>query len=214
MTDADDRFEDFLRKEAREYNAPRGEVPREEMWAEVQLRRKVQGGRRKAEGGSRRMWFALAATLLIGVAIGTFASRPRLSSPGAAVATVGPAPASPSETADRTYQVATSVHLSRAEALLTAYGSSAGDPGADAQLSRWARDMLSDTRLLLDSPAARDPARRQLMSDLELVLVQIVQRAPADGAAEDRAHVNRSLERTQMLTRLRSVLPAELNSGT
>jgi hypothetical protein len=159
------------------------------------------------------MRFALAATLLIGVAIGTFVSRLRVSSPGASVATVVRPPTAPADTADRTYQVATSAHLARAEALLTAYGSSAGDAGADAQLSRWARDMLSDTRLLLDSPAVRDPARRQLMSDLELVLVQIVQRAPADGAAEDRAHVNRSLERTQMLTRLRSVRPAESNSG-
>jgi len=38
-----------------------------------------------------------------------------------------------------------------------------------------ATDLLSTTRLLIDSPAAGNPDLRSLMSDLELVLAQIVQ---------------------------------------
>ena len=82
----------------------------------------------------------------------------------------------------------------------------------DKHLSVWARDILSNTRLLLDSPAADDPARRRLLQDLELVLVQMVQRSPEAGAGDERAQINRSMERTQVLTRLRSALPAGPNN--
>jgi hypothetical protein len=62
--------------------------------------------------------------------------------------------------------------------------------------------MLTSTRLLLDSPAGEDPARRGLLEDLETVLVQLVQRSGAP--ADERALLDRSLERTQLLTRLRT----------
>jgi hypothetical protein len=101
--------------------------------------------------------------------------------------------------------------------LLTAYGASnsagVGNAGIDKQLSAWARDILSNTRLLLDSPAAADPERRRLLQDLELVLVQMVQRSPSAGAGEERSHIDRSLERTHVLPRLRSALPAGRNNG-
>jgi hypothetical protein len=51
-----------------------------------------------------------------------------------------------------------------------------------------------------------------LLQDLELVLVQMVQRSPAAAAGEERAHIDRSLDRTQVLTRLRSALPAARNN--
>jgi len=55
----------------------------------------------------------------------------------------------------------------------------------DAQLGAWARQLLSNTRLLLDSPVANDPQRRPLLEDLELVLVQIVQLSPGS-TSQDR----------------------------
>jgi hypothetical protein len=73
-------------------------------------------------------------------------------------------------------------------------------------MSAWARDLLSNTRLLLDSPAAVDPERRRLLEDLELVLVQIVQLAPANTA--DRAMIDRALEHDHVMTRLRTAVPA------
>lgn len=105
------------------------------------------------------------------------------------------------------YQVAASEHLERAEALLTAVRANGGRPG-DAAVTAWTRDVLTNTRLLLDSPAGVDPARRKLLEDLELVLVQLVQTTPAAApeAGDDRAHVNRSLEHTQVLPRLRAAL--------
>jgi hypothetical protein len=93
-------------------------------------------------------------------------------------------------------------HLVRAEALISVIAATPADAVMDSLTGRWARDMLTNTRLLLDSPAGDDPSRRQLLEDLETVLVLLVQRSGA--AVEERALLDRSLQRTQLLTRLRS----------
>jgi hypothetical protein len=210
----DEKFEEFLRREARAYNAPPGEVPRDEMFAAIKATRTDDRGPR-TEDLSRRprfVWIGMAAALLLGVAIGKFVlAHPDSRAPElAASPTVPSAPQSHTDTAS--YARAATEELSRAEALLTAYSASSANGAVDRQLSGWARDILSNTRLLLDSPAAVDPARRKLLQDLELVLVQMVQRSPEAGAGEERAHIERSLERTQVLTRLRSALPAARNN--
>ena len=105
------------------------------------------------------------------------------------------------------YQAATLQHLVRAEALLTSYRAEARAGKVDAELSAWARDLLSSTRLLLDSPAARDPRRRQMLEDLELVLVQIVHLAP-DSPEAERDFIDRAIERGDVMTRLRTTSPA------
>lgn len=93
-------------------------------------------------------------------------------------------------------------HLTRAEALVSVIASTTGDATMDSLTVRWAREMLTNTRLLLDSPVGDDPVRRRLLEDLETVLVQLVQRS--GGAVDERALIDRTLERTQLLTRLRS----------
>jgi hypothetical protein len=121
--------------------------------------------------------------------------------------------ATPSRDGDagRSYDVATMQHLSRAEALLTSFRADEGTSGA-ASMDRWARDLLADTRLFIDSPAGNDARSRQLLLDLELVLAQIVQ-LPAESSA-DRGLVQRSIERGAVLSRLRSTIPAGYSSGT
>jgi hypothetical protein len=110
------------------------------------------------------------------------------------------------------YQVATIRHLANAEALLTAFRTDSRDAKMDAQLSSWARDLLSNTRLLLDSPAADDPQRARLLGDLELVLAQIVQLSPGT-AAQDRELIAGSIRSGQVMTRLRSAIPAGPTRG-
>ena len=83
----------------------------------------------------------------------------------------------------------------------------------EVALQRLARDLLSTTRLLMDSPAADDVSRSQLLEDLEYLLVQIVQLDP-NAPAEDRAMVNRAISREQVLTRIRSSIPAGFSSGS
>ena len=102
----------------------------------------------------------------------------------------------------------------RAAALLTAYRTSDAAGAPNAQITAWAQDVLQNTRLLLDSPAAADRARRQLLRDLEAVLVQMIQRSPGpSGADEARTQVYRSIERTHVLTRLRSAQPVGSNGS-
>lgn len=106
-----------------------------------------------------------------------------------------------------TYQVATQRHLADAEALLTSFSLGTRDQRMDAQFAVWAKGLLSNTRLLLDSPAGDDPRRAKLLMDLELVLAQIVQLSP-DAAAQDRELIQGSIQSGQVMTRLRTAIPA------
>jgi hypothetical protein len=112
------------------------------------------------------------------------------------------------------YQVATMQHLSEAEALLTSFRArSPADQQMDAQLGSWARQLLSNTRLLLDSPVANDPQRRPLLEDLELVLVQIVQLSPGS-TPQDRELIEKTLQHDHVMTRLRTAIPAGPQHGS
>jgi len=179
-------------------------------------------------------WIGMAATLLVGVGIGRYvlqnqpaattptpiaqaplpsvteapATTPATNplAPDAIVATpvTRRAPAPRREAVDLAPAVnqASREHYGRAEALISVIAATPADAVMDSLTGRWARDMLTNTRLLLDSPAGEDPSRRQLLEDLETVLVILVQRSGA--AVEERALLDRSLQRTQLLTRLRS----------
>ena len=102
--------------------------------------------------------------------------------------------------------MAAAQHLTAAEAMLTAFKGDLSQGRMDAEMASWGKDLLSNTRLLLDSPAARDPARRKLLQDLELVLVQIVQLSPGT-SARDRDLIKGALTDDQVLTRLRTAIP-------
>jgi hypothetical protein len=218
----DEKFEEFLQREAQSYNEPPANTPRDEMFAAIAM---VRAGRPKTEDRRPRTpritWIGMAAALVIGVAIGRFAltRRPVTGLASGRGASALPAPAnagashSQTDSGGGSYALAATEQLARAEALLTAYSGGGSNAALDKELSTWARDILSNTRLLLDSPAAADPARRRLLQDLELVLVQMVQRSPAAGKGEERSQIDRSLERTQVLPRLRSALPAGRNNG-
>jgi hypothetical protein len=108
----------------------------------------------------------------------------------------------------RAYTVATAQHLTEAEAMLTSFKGDLSQGRMDAEISAWGKDLLSNTRLLLDSPAARDPVRRRLLQDLELVLVQIVQLSPKS-SARDRDLIKGALTDDQVLTRLRTAIPVK-----
>lgn len=126
--------------------------------------------------------------------------------PVARLAQETPRPSAPEprrrDGASAPYAIASQQHLTRAEALVAVVAAMPQDAMMDSLTARWAKDVLTNTRLLLDSPAGDDPVRRRLLEDLETVLVQLVQRSGR--TAEDRAMIDRTLQKTQLLTRLRS----------
>jgi hypothetical protein len=254
---SDEKFQEFLEREAKAYNTPPATTPRDEMWAGIAAaraaRRSVAVPSIAPHATRRPMrryapWIGMAATLLIGVGIGRFAlqrdaaaplssvaSTPSAATPTADATDVGTdavapansipvespsdapatrsvpamrapalrlAAATPNGSAPSAMQLASREHLTRAEALVSVVATTPGDAVLDSLTGRWAREMLTNTRLLLDSPAGEDPVRRRLLEDLETVLVQMVQRSGA--ATEERELIDRTLERTQLLTRLRS----------
>jgi hypothetical protein len=209
---ADPAFDAWITKLAPALNAPTA-APRVEMWAAIQAARRTAGVTPRRHVPWRLM-SVIAAALLLGVAIDRVALRKadRSSAPVAAT------PPTPSDSSDpsRLYRLAAAQTLTQAEALLTAYrasGVSEQDPAAARQLGSWGRQVLSSTRLLIDSPAGDDPQLRALFNDLELVLVQIIQLSGAQLDPSDRAMINRALEERDLLPRIRTAVPAGMSGG-
>jgi len=206
---SEERFEAWLKEHAADYHRPPAEVPRNEMWNHIVNTRRAR--RSLAAGRWSLARHAIAASLLIGAGIGLgyWMRGPDAVTP-AVVASLPVATDSAIRSA--TYDVASVQHLTAVEALLTSFRK---DERAESDMAmrRWARDLLASTRLLMDSPAGEVASRRQLLEDLEYVLAQIVQLDP-NAPAEDRAMVDRAINREQVLTRIRSSIPAGFPSGT
>lgn len=110
------------------------------------------------------------------------------------------------------YRLAVVEHLARTEVLLTGFRaqSRAGSDNARTagqQFAVLSRDLLQNTRLLLAAHATDDPTLTRLLEDLELVLMQISQYA-AEGRHGDLDAINQSLDRRNVLPKLRSTIPA------
>jgi hypothetical protein len=219
---ADAAFDAWIAKVAPSLNTPRA-APRHEMWNAIQAARKTaddaQAGRLPGVIPLRRnpwrLMSLIAAALLLGVAIDRIVLRP--AGDVTQRADVAPAPSDSIGSNDpaRLYRMAAAQTLTQAEALLTAYRASGGSAGAGAanretsrQLGRWGRDILSSTRLLIDSPAGADPQFRALLSDLELVLVQIIELSGTPLDASDRRLIDRAMEDRDLLLRIRTAVPA------
>jgi hypothetical protein len=100
---------------------------------------------------------------------------------------------------------ATAAHLGRAEALLTTFRTEP-DSG-NGQVSRWARELLAETRLLMDLPNRRDPLTTALLQELELVLASIAGLGD-DAPSGERTFIADGLDQQGTLPRLRAVMPS------
>ncbi|HEX6747452.1 MAG TPA: zf-HC2 domain-containing protein [Longimicrobium sp.] len=149
-----------------------------------------------------RVGAAAAAVLAVGIGIG----RMSTGTPALPRATVQ-APAPGTALTSDAYRVAVAQHLDRTEALLTSFRAAAASGEVDAQVGQWADEMLSNTRLLLDSPAAADPKLKTLLQDLELVLAQIAT-LPRNEEKTEVDLARRALDESHVLPRMRTLVPA------
>lgn len=204
-----DDMDDLTLRMRGAYNPPPA-VPREEMWAAIQAELDVpratvhsleEARRRRMAWRPLGLAAAAAAVLVLGVGIG------RMSAPGPTP--LAEAPAVDGESALR---VAAVEHLGETEALLRMARADGRSGRVDPTLGTWARSLLSETRLLLDSDAGEDRAMRELLEDLELVLMQMSAVSEA-GGDEARARSELSLalnglEQREVLHRLQAVVPS------
>ncbi len=191
-------LDEALKEAARDYNRPPN-VPRDEMWARIEaVRRTVPSSRRWVAWG-----VGIAATLALGIGIGRLTVPSNPSGTGTPIASA----AGPAGGETVALRVAATQHLSQAEAFLTGFRSDQKAGSHDGSFSSPARELLSTTRLLLDSPDLRDPRTRGLLEDLELVLAQISQLQAGQGIDEVDL-ITQGLNQRGLLPRLRSAIPA------
>jgi hypothetical protein len=178
------------------------------MWSKIQAQREASAlNPRKA----RMPWWrknsvawsaAAAAVLIVGIGIGRWSVVPHDTPPVDSVSLDD----GPTIDSGQFYRLAAARHLRQTETLITLFTLGEGGDGSDKRQQRiddWAKRLLSDTRLLLDSPAAEDPALEKLLTDLEFVLARISQVSDEQLEAEQRRIADDAL-----LMRLRSQLPA------
>jgi len=198
----DQKFEQWLKDAAKAYHSP-VPTPREEIW------KRIEAARRSRHVIELRPWMrwavAAAAVLALGIGIGRWSAN----------GTMGPS----SDTgatrvaieidslADQAYEVAATQYLSRTETFLTAFRAEGNRSANTARLARQARDLLTTTQLMLDSPATNDPRLRSLLEDLELVLTQISLLNPLEDG-RDRDLITEGMNQSNVLPKLRSAIPA------
>lgn len=223
---SEERFEDVLKRLRDSYNPP-PPTPREEMWEAIRADLNegrdgpvisIESGRgRWGRGrGAVARWVswsvAAAALLVLGIGIGRWSGPESTAvADGGGVGTTN-APSAPRSGArnEAAFRYAAVEHLLKSEPLLTMVRHDAGADRYDANLSSWAGELLTETRLLLDSPAADDPAIGGLLEDLELILVQLSNLSDGETQGRSREELDliaRGMDQQEMLLRIQAVVP-------
>ncbi len=206
----DERFNEVMRDAADTYRTP-PTVDFDAMWQDIERAAfDARTGRpietRDASAPKRTnhtVWLAIAATLVVGVAIGR-ASMSLGTKTAQPVLVASNVPASVAQSLP--YEEETSKYLGQTAALLIALPSEVKAGRADQQFVSRANELLSRTRLLLDSPAASDPQMHDLLEDLELVLVQIVRLQNDHTSRTELDLISRALEQRDVIPRLRTAV--------
>ena len=209
MTDEMDRFDELLLDATRTYNRPPDErdMPLDDMWRSIEARSFPAYHR----VSRYTQWMRIAAALFIGVGIGRasfmLGRQKNPSSAGTSAITRAPdAQRVVASTDAPSIDPATSKYLGQAAALLIALPAEANVGRPDLPFIKRANELLLTTRLLLDSPSASDPRMRNLLEDLELVLVQVVrlEKERAPGRRTELELIQQALDQRDVIPRLRN----------
>ncbi len=172
----DDELSRMLRDARDSYGLPTAPLP-ERTWTAVEQRHFGAAhhdiGRRSP--GWRTFTIGIAAALMVGVGLGRTTGAP--GSDAARLATLNtPASGARFDSAylvDDAFRIATVRHLGESVALLASFPAESRQRTPDSLFIAQARELLTTTRLLMDTPANQDPTVALLLDDLELVLAQV-----------------------------------------
>ena len=213
----DERFEELMRDAAISYRRPPN-APLDEMWQsiEAELDASVVAAPRRFTARTllTSQWMRFAAVLVLGIGIGrVWTSRQHdavTSTTPTIVGVQGGASTAAPKAVATAYDAATTRYLDQTAALLVALPNEIRAGHANGQFIARAGDLLLTTRMLIDSPASTDPAMRNLLEDLELVLAQIV-RLQSERGRTEMDLINQAMEQRDVLPRLRSAV-AEISA--
>lgn len=211
----DEELDERTREALRGYRVPPA-APLDDMWDAIEERHfgapiVALADRAKARGRAGRRWRSgapswgvlvagVAAALVIGVGLG------RMSGGVAPVTPTGEGNYDYWTANAEPYRAATTEYLGQTVALLTALPAAARDGQPDARFVTQAGELLTTTRLLLDSPAAAsDPRLKNLLEDLELVLAQL-SRLPAEHGGTELNLIAEALEQRDVVPRVRAAV--------
>ncbi len=193
----DKQLDHLLKDAARTYRVPPS-PERDAIWAHIE-REAFVGPDRRHLPGWRIFATGVAASLLIGILVGRMTMRLGSEVPFARnpiALTLTPVERS------APYQRATEEFLGRTALLFAALPAAGSREGTNGQLSAQASQLLTTTRLLLDSPVGADTRMKQLLEDLELVLAQ-VSRLPTPRSSAELSLITQALEERDLVPRIR-----------
>ncbi|MES2307035.1 MAG: hypothetical protein V4558_16150 [Gemmatimonadota bacterium] len=200
------RLDELLTEAKGTYRVPPA-PPLDEIWQRVEAEAFADApvrSIRSAAGWRRTQWAgfsgAIAAALLIGVFIGR-KSAPSAVTPQVAVL----APTTPRAASTDPYQRATDELLGQSAVLLASLPQEGGRSDADVRFADQGAQLLTTTRLLLDSPVGGDSRMRTLLEDLELVLVQVT-RIRSQHHQDDLLLIHDALDQHDIVPRIRSAV--------
>lgn len=197
----DERLQQLMAEAAPSYRVP-NDPPLDAMWERIEAEYFDGAALLRKPSPQWQRWgraiTGIAATLLVGFGIGRFSAPDVAPLPGVVVA-------QNSAPATDPLQRTTSRYLDDA-ALLLASLPADGVP-TDSQFTARAAQMLTMTRLLLDSPTAQRPQVYTLLEDLELVLAQVV-RLSTTGRTEELTFITTAMNERDVVERLRTVAAA------
>lgn len=207
----DEKFDDFVRRNLKDYNAP-VPPPADAIWASIEKDVAEAIRPRAARPTTIRRWWipigvGIAATLMIGAAVGRWSTTRTSDVPLVAVA---PSQVSADDSARiATHARATMIeHLEEAEVFLTSVRADLKTGRADTERTDRSRELLSRTRLLLGASASRSPEVARLLEDLELLLAEIAA-VPQSRPSMDLQLLDEKMRQGNVLPRIRATLPAQ-----
>jgi hypothetical protein len=193
---SEDKLNELLQDAGRTWLEPK-RADYDAMWERIDREAVVRRGGSRAPSW-RIFSIGVAAALVMGVGVGRFVAPDSPS--GTSVAEL---PLTDSASPAAAYDRVASELLGRTILLLTSLPDEGERTDGSERFATQATELLTSTRLLLDSPAADDIRMQALLEDLELVLAQIAM-LQTGRAREDIDFITDALLERDVVPRIRT----------